>query len=446
MRVAIDARMLGPKQGGLGRYVEELTKNLNCHPERSEGSLAFESRDSSVAPLPQNDNQFVVFLRQENWDLVEEKPGLKKVLADIPWYGWKEQLRMPGIIKKEKPDLIHFPHWNVPLFYREPFVVTIHDLLLLHYPTRRASTLGPISYFFKNIAYRIVLRRAIYRAKKIIAISEFTKQDILKNFNVAAEKIVVTPLGVTALPACHCERAERAWQSPSLSNGIASSPLRAPRNDINKPYVLYVGVAYPHKNLDGLLRAWKIFCEKYGNGYQLVLAGRKNYFYERLMKEWIPAFAGMTQKETGLPARNARKRACVAGGLRRPDQSVGAPRNDTLIFTDYVPDEELSALYKNASLYVFPSLYEGFGLPPLEAMAHGLPVVSSNRASLPEVLGDAVLYFNPEKPEEMAAAIHRGLTDENLRLDLRLKGEKLIHKYSWENTAKQTLAAYEKVL
>ena len=142
MTIGIDARMLGPKQGGIGRYVHELIKALKH--ENNHG-----------------DFKFVVFLRKENWGLVEESLKIKKVLADIPWYGWKEQVILPKIINEEKIYLMHFPHWNIPVFYNKPYIVTIHDLLLLHYPSRHASTLGPIKYFFKNIAYRIVLNRAI---------------------------------------------------------------------------------------------------------------------------------------------------------------------------------------------------------------------------------------------------------------------------------------------
>ena len=163
MRIGIDARMLGSYQGGIGRYIHELIKEYS---------------------RAQTAHEFVVFLRKENWDLVEETPNIKKVLADIHWYGWREQLFLSRIIKKEKVDLMHFPHWNIPLFYKGKFVVTIHDLLLLHYPTRAASTLGPITYFFKSMAHKIILRHAIYDSEKIIAPSEFTKNDILKNFKL----------------------------------------------------------------------------------------------------------------------------------------------------------------------------------------------------------------------------------------------------------------------
>ncbi len=405
MKIGIDARMLGSKQGGIGRYVHELIRHFkiaSCHPDSpfgEEGSFSTMGQDSSVVSLSQNDKknnlQFVIFLRKDNWDLIDESLNIKKVLADIPWYGWREQLCLPKIIKKEKVDLMHFPHWNIPFSYCKPFVVTIHDLLLLHYPTRASSTLGPLTYFFKNLAYKIILRHAIKKSRHIITISEFTKNDIFKNFNIDAKKITVTHLAPLPPPL-----------NLPLGQG-EKTPANLIHYKITKPYVLYVGVAYPHKNLEGLIEAWKIFCAEHGNDYQLVLAGRKNYFYEKILKQ---------------------------------------VQDDNIIFTDYVPDEDLPMLYKNASLYVFPSFYEGFGLPPLEAMQYGVPVVSSNSTCLPEILKDSALYFNPSNKNEMKGAIWRGLTDQNLRQELNQKSVQLIHNYSWKTTAKTTLETYLNVI
>ena len=174
MRIGIDARMYGPKQGGLGRYIQQLIAHLE----------QLETTD-----------EFIIFLRKENWDEYTPKNNnFKKVLADIPWYGWQEQIKLSKIIKQEKVDLMHFPHWNVPLFYNDPFIVTIHDLLLLHYPTRKASTLGPFAYWFKNFVYKIVLRHAATKSKHILTISEFTRKDIVKNLGIAMGKITVAYL------------------------------------------------------------------------------------------------------------------------------------------------------------------------------------------------------------------------------------------------------------
>jgi len=363
MKIGIDARMFGPKQGGLGRYIEQLVINL-------------EKIDRT--------NEYIVFLRKNNWnDYNPAAPNFKKVLADVPWYGWAEQIKMPKIIRCEKIDLMHFPHWNVPLFFNSPYIVTIHDLLLLHYPTRKASTLGPLLYWFKNLAYKLVLEHAVKRAKIIIAPSEFTKKDIISTLCSPAEKIKVTYL------------APYQNKTDAKDTGGAAS--------IPEPYVLYVGVAYPHKNLDRLLQAWQIFTEKNGNKYYLVLSGKNNYFYKKLM---------------------------------------ASAKSDNVIFTDFLSDADLSAAYNHASLFVFPSLYEGFGMPPLEAMAHGVPVVSSNSTCLKEILGDAACYFDPLQPLQIAEAMQRGLQDQEIRKNLLENAKNVLAKYSWEETTRQTLNIY----
>lgn len=381
MRIGIDARMFGPQQGGLGRYIEQLI----LHLEKNE--LAANSAKT----------EFVIFLRSANWnDYTPSSPRFTKVLADIPWYGWREQLFFSPIIRRARVNLMHFPHWNVPLVYHQPFVVTIHDLILLHYPTRRASTLGPIKYWLKNLFFKLVLNHAAHAAQQIIAPSQFTKQDIAQSLNVSADKITVTELAPL----------------PSITQ-IPNTKYRLPNTSysITKPYLLYVGVAYPHKNLEGLLRAWKIFCDEHGQNYQLVLAGKKNYFYEQL---------------TNLP--------------------IIQSFNHSVVFTDFVPDADLPALYQNAALYIFPSLYEGFGLPPLEAIQYNVPVVSSNAGCLPEILRDAALYFDPNDYPAMAQAIWRGLTDQTTRSQLIAGGVKLIHSYDWSTTAQKTWEVYQRVV
>jgi len=371
MRIGIDARMYGPKQGGLGRYIEQLIINLA-------------KIDSQ--------NEYVIFLRRENFnELQVGNCKLKKIIADVPWYGWAEQIKLTKIIKKEKVDLMHFPHWNVPFFYNKPFVVTIHDLLLMHYPTRKASTLGPIIYFFKNIAYHAVLKHAISKANHIITPSEFTKNDLHNTLGTPLKKI-----STIHLAPCNSDNTKHA--TPNKSD------IKLPAT----PYILYVGVSYPHKNLDRLIEAWKIFCQKYSNKYQLVLVGRENFFYRKLLSNEV-----MNQF-------------------------------NNIKYLGYLDDEHLTDVLKNASLYVFPSLYEGFGIPPLEAMMHNIPVISSNATCLPEILENAALYFYPNNTKEMADAIYHGLTDQNLREQLKNNAKTLLKKYSWEKTTRETIKIYKK--
>lgn len=373
MRIGIDARMYGPKQGGLGRYIEQLIKNL-------------EKIDST--------DEYIIFLRKENFnDYQPVNSNFKKVLADIYWYGLAEQVQMPKIIKQQKVDLMHFPHWNVPYFYNGPFMVTIHDLLLLHYPTRKASTLGPVTYWFKNLAFKIILNHAVSRAKQIITPSEFTKQDIHQTLKVPLQKISVTLLAPHQL-------------QEQKQNDVSHKELFKKFN-INKPYALYVGVAYPHKNLEGLTRAWHDFEKKYDDKFQLILVGKKNYFYDRLIN------------------------------------SKAFKQCRDIIYTDYLNDSELAEMYSGAMLYVFPSLYEGFGLPPLEAMGHHVPVISANSACLPEILGTAALYFDPKNTGEITEALYNGFINQNLRLNLIQQSQQILKKYSWPETAKRTLQIYK---
>ncbi len=369
MRIGIDARFYGSVGKGLGRYTSELISHL-------------EKIDDG--------NDYVIFLWTSNFDsYVPKNPRFTKVLAEFPWYTWREQVQYPKLLNQHGLDLIHFPHFNVPFFYRKPFVVTIHDLILLSHPTTRASRLGPLIFWIKFQFYRLVIRRAIADAETVITVSQTVKKEMLERFPFAKQKNVVV-----TYEAC----------APSLQK-TQNAQLRS---DIKKPFALYVGNAYPHKNLERLVEAFAAFRKRAEHAdWQLVLVGAEDYFYARLKKE--------------------------------------AAENDlaqNVVFAGHVTDEELATLYENAAFYVFPSLCEGFGLPPLEAMQHGLPVTSSNASCMPEILGDAAHYFDPEKPAEIYTALTRMADDTELRAELIAKGRSQVAKYDWTRCAQQTLDAY----
>jgi len=376
-RIGVDARFYGPVGKGLGRYTKEaLDRILISDPE----------------------NEYVVFLSPENFDgFRTENPRVKKILVRARWYGFNEQLLMPFLIWKEKIDLVHFPHFNVAVFSPAPFIVTIHDLILFNFPTIRASALSPFLYRIKNAAYKLVIKTAVKRAKKIIAVSEFTKRDILNNFRIGPDKIEVTYEGATELVS----RSDRNYRLPF---------------ELPEKFILYVGNVYPHKNLEGLLAAFKIAGQE-EKDLKLILVGRDDYFYSRLKQE----------------ARSL--------GLWR-EEDVNSP----VIFTGFVPDAGLDILYRGALAYVFPSFYEGFGLPPLEAMTRGCPVASSDRTCLPEILGPAAFYFNPADREDMKDKILRLCRDEDLRRELSEKGKYQAVKYDWRLCAEATLKIYRDVL
>lgn len=368
-RIGIDARFFGPKGKGLGRYVQQLITRL----EKADGQ-----------------NKYFIFLTKENWtDYTPLNKNFVKVVANFGWYGIKEQIYFPWLIAKYRLDLMHFPHFNVPIFCPVKFVMTVHDLILHRYPTRRATTLGPTKWRLKNIGYRLVFWIARLRARKIIAVSNFTKQDMQEEFNINDDKVVVI------------------YEGPNFS-GATQSPWQGALFNKN-PYFLYVGNAYPHKNLEMLLDAFakvNINFPQFG----LVLVGGHDYFYDRL-KEYE---------------------------FKRKAKRV--------IFAGEVADENLADYYKKAFCFVLPSLYEGFGLTGLEAMSFDLPVISSSAASLPEIFGKAALYFNPKNVDELVATMCKMCQNQSLRDELIKKGHEQIKKYSWDEMAEQTLAVYHDIL
>ncbi|MEA3272063.1 MAG: glycosyltransferase family 1 protein [Patescibacteria group bacterium] len=368
MKIGIDARFFGTETG-IGRYVKELIEHLE---------------------VIQSEHEFVIFLRKKNFDLYKPRNRkFKKVLADIKWYGLAEQVELPKILEKEKVDLMHFPHFNVPFLYKKPFVATIHDLILLKYPSTRATTLGPIKFFLKYLFYRLTIQRVARDAKFIITPSEYIKKEVIKSFNKIEHKIIVTYEGVSFnLLDTECPTTTAVGHSVS--------------------YFLYVGNAYPHKNLEGLIKAFKIFRKYKNDKYKLVLVGKEDYFWRRLKK-----MAGNTEN---------------------------------IIFRGYVADEELAELYQNTEAYIFPSFCEGFGLPGLEAMAHGTPVLASNSSCLSEIYGDAALYFNPQSIDEMVKKMSEIVYNPELRKNLIEKGYERVRKYSWSDCARQTLKVYEEAV
>jgi len=392
MRIGIDARFYGPIGKGLGRYTQEVVDNLMKITSATEGASF----------------NYVIFLSPENFDefVVETDAPVKKVLLRVRWYSLAEQLIMPFYLWREELDLMHFPHFNVPVLTPSKFVVTIHDLILTHFPTIRATTRNYWLYRLKNLAYRLVIWLAIKRARKIITVSEFTKNDLIEQFKVPAAKIAVTYEGVANLA-----KGRDSLFVAKLDNQETLEQYHTAKN-----FLLYFGNAYPHKNLERLI---KVFGKLHlvHPELRLVLVGKEDYFY-RVVEEYA--------RSLNLWQR---------GNLNSP-----------VVFPGYVPDAQLEVLYSEARAYVFPSLYEGFGLPPLEAMAHACPVLSSNRASLPEILGSAALYFNPEDESELFQKMELILGSENLRTSLINLGREQVKKYNWWECANQTWTIYRQIL
>lgn len=363
MRIGIDARFYGPRVGGggLGRYTAELV-------------TALQELDK--------ENEYVLFLRKENFhECVITNGKFTKRMVDVPWYSFAEQREMPREIALAKVNLMHYPHWNVPIFSRVPFVVTIHDLILLEDPaSSRATTRNAFVHGIKSIGYRIALEVAIHRSKHIVAISEYTKRSILEHFRVSGGKISVVYNGVR--PPVGAEKASLVELG------------------VQQPYILSVGNAYPHKNLETTLMGFRKLCTS-DERTMLVLAGKRDMFVEKL-----EAFA----LEIGIPSSRIR-------------------------FVNTPTDAVLARLYQDAALLVIASRIEGFGIPPLEALAIGIPVAASHTSSLPEVLGNTVRYFDPDDTDALARLMNDAVHQPSAWRDLKGLGIRQAEKFSWKKTA-----------
>ncbi len=374
MKIGIDARFYGVRAGGggIGRYVAELIKGLA------------EIDDEQI---------YTLFLQKHGFTETNTLPArFQKTLADIPWYGVREQLLFPRLVKQARVNLFHAPHWNIPLLLRQPFVVTIHDLILLEDPSSaHATTRGRLYHALKFTGFRLTLEHAIYNSRKIITISEASKESILRYFRVPENKIAVIPNGFSAITA---ERSE------SLT-----------RHGVYAPYFLAVGNAYPHKNLAFLLEVFRLAVARHPH-VMLVIAGKRDVFSREL-----ESYA----------------------------KTIGIPK-DRLTFVDHPTDDLLHSLYEQALALVFPSKLEGFGLPPLEALARKTPVFSSNREPMPSIYKQAASYFDPEDHDDLLALLLTALKNpEAIRARLAFAPE-VLSNYSWKETAKRTKAVYDEVL
>lgn len=296
---------------------------------------------------------------------------------------WNIKLKQDGI------KLFHSPISYLPFNLNISSIVTIHDLRVFRfpetYPKLRSSFLSSaIKYSIKN-------------ATKIITVSNFTKSEIIDIFNVPSEKIAV------------------------IYEGVDASSLMIPKKEsdvnilnkynIEKPYIFTVGHLEPRKNFLRLIKAFEILDSRYKGSFQLVIGGKENFYFKYLYKY-------ITKNNLA----------------------------DKVKFTGFISIKDLPILYKNARIFVFPSTYEGFGFPPLESLASGVPVATSNVSSIPEVLGDAASYFNPYSIEHISDRMLDLIENESLRKNILERGKELLKNYTWKGCAEQTFALYQKLL
>ncbi len=317
-------------------------------------------------------------------------PNFRAVAEPSAGYSIGEQIRIPMALRREQIDLFHSPHYVLPPLTHCRAVVTIHDCIHLTFPR----------YFRSRFAYayaRSVLWAATRRADRILTVSEASKTDILRRLKVPADKVTVIYNAID-------ERLKRAPSPEQIA-------MVRERYQIDHSYVLYVGNIKPHKNVVRLIEAFDIL--------------RKNGF-EHLR---LFVIGDQVSKHPSL------RRAVHSHKLHKHVRFFG-----------FVPFETLQVLYHLAAVFVFPSLYEGFGLPPLEAMACGTPVVTSIVSSMPEVVGDAALLVDPYDPHSIAQGMEKVLTDADLRDSLRSRGFAQVERYSWEDSAARVHQVYSEVL
>jgi glycosyltransferase involved in cell wall biosynthesis len=345
-----------------------------------------------IAQLEQLDqtNDYVILLGRKNIDSYTPKAAnFTKQLAPYPHYSLAEQLFLPGLLSGLRADLVHFPSFNQPLIYGKKHVTTIHDLTTItHAAKARPGLLGSLKQL-KRLPARLMMSHAAKSSAAILTPTQYVKDGIIRRYGIADETIVVTSEGFTAPQA---------------------AKLKTPQNPPSAPFLFYVGTYYPHKNIDRLLKAFVLLRNDHPE-LTLVLAGKADYTYEATQK---------LAKDLGL--------------------------GDSVSFVGRISDEKLSWYYQNCAAYVFPSLSEGFGLPGLEAMTQGAPIVAAQASCLPEVYADAAHYFDPLDTNDMAAKIAEVLDDTKLQTKLRSAGAERLKDFSWGDMAKQTLEVYERAL
>jgi glycosyltransferase involved in cell wall biosynthesis len=334
--------------------------------------------------LSTTDN-YVILLKPADMNTYPlNNPRFTKIACPHREFSLDEQWGFKKQLDDLKPDLVHFGKDHQPVLYRGKAVTTMHDLTTARF--RNPAKPWPV-FKFKQLVYKWVVRRVAKKSVAIMTGSQFVKDDVVKFTGIKPDKVTVT-----------YEAADRIEDKPEPLTELAA-----------KQFLMYVGRPTPHKNLERLIEAFVLLKDQHPE-LTLVLAGKRDTNYRRIEKS--------VQK-----------------------QNIGG-----VVFTGYINEGQLRWLYEHCAAYVFPSLSEGFGLPGLEAMLHGAPVVSSNATCLPEIYGEAARYFDPLDVQAMANTIHEVLTDTALRAQLVRLGQAQANKYSWQRMAEQTLAVYWHVL
>ena len=321
------------------------------------------------------------------WQLPAAAEKVTRQATAVSPFSLRQQWRVPRCLREHQARLYHSPYYLMPYWTGLPTVLTLYDLI----PRRLPHTVSTRA----RLLFRLATWLALHRATQVITTSAATRRDLLAAYRLPPQRVSAIPLApdahFTPQPAAAMARIRRHYHLPDQ-------------------YVLYVGINKPHKNLARLLDAWRIVVGDTADPPTLVIAGAWDSNYS----------------EPILHAAELQ----LAGSIR---------------FLGPIPEADLPALYTGAAVFVFPSLYEGFGLPVIEAMACGTAVACAHTSSLPEVAGDAALYFDPTSPTAIAETIGRLLADEDLRTDLAERGIAQAAQFTWSKTAAATLEIYRQV-
>lgn len=380
MRIGIDARFL-------------------THPQKGGFKTYTENLITALAEVDKN-NSYFLYLdrppdhhtrlpRQPNFEY-RVIPGEKHIFS-MPW---REQIGLPHFTTKDRLDLLHSPCLTAPLRLKCASVVTIHDMI---WYSSRYSTGAPVSIKRKLIGwyYYWIPQLVARKSTMVLTVSQASKDRIINELGIPADKIFVTYEGANPI-----------FRQISDVNQITEVKTRY---NLSPDYIMAIGSADPRKNITTLVKAYVQLPPDLIKKHQLAIIWTHSLLADETMRQ---------VEDKGVKER--------------------------VVFLRQVADEELVLLYNGAALFVFPSLEEGFGLPLLEAMACGTPCVTSNTSSIPEIVGDAALLFNPFESRELSELIAKFLNDDNMRNELSQKGFRRQNLFSWEKCAKQTMYVYEK--
>ncbi len=368
MKIAIDARFYGTEHTGLGRYTINFLHSL-----------------ANLTQAKKHDFYLLVRRRYLNLKL---SPNFHLVEAEINHYSFKEQLFLPRLIAQIQPDLFHALHFNVPLFLKTPFIVTIHDLIKSHFSSKNTTTRPTPIFQLKRWGYQRVIHHALFSSYAVIVPSKTVKQDILRQYpSLSSSKI--HPL---------YEAPDPLFLKSQIPNPKSQTQLNTPNYQLpTTSYILYVGNAYPHKNLPTLLQAFQLLLQDQPQ-LNLVVVSKQTPFLQKTLRQF--------------PSLHSR-----------------------IKIVSNLSDQELASLYQHAKLTLIPSLMEGFSLTGLESLSLGTPVVASDIPVHREIYGSAVFYAHPHSSQDFARQIKRALKHPP-------KG-KLPRPYTWHNLAQSILNLYE---